>query len=320
MNRDEIKYVKEKADIVEIIGHFVQLKRDGSNYKGKSPFTNERTASFTVCPPKNIFKCFSSGKGGDVIDFIMSLQGLSYHDAIKWIRNFYNMPPIDNEWKYVAPIELPISYIPNETAISTIRLNSANNFTKWLSKIFDEATSNALVLKYNIGTSKHWTGANIFWQQDINDRCRSGKIMVYNTDTGKRVKDPEPLITWVHKAAKIRNFNLSSCLFGEHLLKSNPDKYVCIVESEKTAIVASIIYPDKIWISSGSLTNLSYKRCMPLSGRTIVLYPDVGGEQQWAEKKTQLSELIPGNWLIKTMPDNQVRGYDLCDYILDNFI
>lgn len=312
--------MKEKADIVEIIGHFVQLKRDGSNYKGKSPFTNERTASFTVCPPKNIFKCFSSGKGGDVIDFIMSLQGLSYHDAIKWIRSFYNMPPVDNEWKYIAPVELPISYIPNETAVSTIRLNSANNFTKWLSKIFDEATSNALILKYNIGTSKHWPGANIFWQQDVNDRFRSGKIMVYNSETGKRVKDPEPLITWAHKAARMKNFNLCQSLFGEHLISSDLNAHIYIVESEKTAIVASINQPENIWIASGSLTNLSYKRCLPLKGRKITLFPDVGGEQQWSEKMKQLSELIPGEWNMMNLSNEYPKGYDLCDYILDHKI
>jgi len=321
---EQIKYVKEKANIVDVIGHFVQLKRDGSGYKGASPFSNERTPSFTVHPTKNIFKCFSSGKSGDVIDFVMAVQGFGYTDALLWLVNFCNMPPEDNNWKFVAAVDLPTSYTDNNLAISTIRLEppngTVNYFTNWLVKIFDEATANALILKYNLGTSKQWRGANIFWQFDIDGRIRGGKIMVYNPETGKRIKEPKPLITWVHQAARMKDYVLSQCLFGEHLLSQRPNAAIKIVESEKTAIVASVIYPDFIWLASGSLTNLSAQRCQVLKGRTISLIPDCGAEQAWLDKCTQLRQLITADWCVDCIPGNNPKGYDLCDYILDNLI
>jgi hypothetical protein len=320
---EQIKYVKEKANIVDVIGHFVQLKRDGSGYKGISPFTNERNASFTVQPSKNIFKCFSSGKGGDVIDFIMLSQGYGYTDALSWLVSFCNMPPTDNDWKYTAPIDLPVSYTPHDLAISTIRMEppngSFNYFTNWLVKIFDVATANSLILKYNIGTSKYWRGANIFWQVDSNDLIRGGKIMCYNPATGKRIKDPEALITWVHKAGRMKNYNLSQCLYGEHLLSQRPDAPVKIVESEKTAIVASVIYPEFIWLASCSLSNLTVARCMPLKGRKVSLIPDTGAEDAWLEKASQLRKFIP-DCFVDIIPGDNPKGYDLCDYILDNKI
>ncbi len=66
-----IDEIKNLIDIVDVIGDFVSLKKSGQNYKALSPFTNEKTPSFFVSPSKGIFKCFSSGKGGDAISFIM---------------------------------------------------------------------------------------------------------------------------------------------------------------------------------------------------------------------------------------------------------
>jgi len=66
-----IEEVKQRADIVEVIGDFIQLKKSGANYKALSPFVDEKTPSFFVSPYKEIFKCFSSGKGGDAISFVM---------------------------------------------------------------------------------------------------------------------------------------------------------------------------------------------------------------------------------------------------------
>lgn len=317
---EQIKYVKEKANIVDVIGHFVQLKRDGSGYKGISPFSNERTGSFTVHPTKNIFKCFSSGKGGDVIDFVMAVQSFNYSQAIDWLIGFCNLPPSDNNWTVTPLIDLPVSYIDYSLYAKTFNTSQPNHFITWLRKIFDPGIANVLVNTYRLGTSKRWRGANIFWQFDIENRIRGGKIMVYHPETGKRIKDPKPLITWVHQAAKIKDYNLSQCLFGEQLLAERPYSAIKIVESEKTAIVASVIYPDFIWLASGSLTNLSAQRCQVLKGRTISLIPDCGAEQQWLDKCTSLRQLIQADWCVDCIPGNNPKGYDLCDYILDNLI
>lgn len=317
---EQIKYVKEKSNIVDVIGHFVKLKRDGNGYKGISPFSNERTGSFTVHPTKNIFKCFSSGKGGDVIDFVQSVLVLSQSDALQWLINFSNVSPIDNNWKYTQSIDSPVSYINYALYDKTFNSGQPNHFFTWMRSIFGIIPTFGTIQTYRIGTSKHWPGANIFWQFDTENRIRGGKIMLYNPENGKRVKEPKPHITWVHKAANMVDFNLSQCLYGEHLLASRPDAIVKIVESEKTAIIASLIYPEFLWLASGSLTNLSAQRCSPLKGRTISLIPDCGAEQQWIDKCTQLRNIITADWVVDTIPGNNPKGYDLCDYILDNLI
>jgi DNA primase len=79
------------ARIEEVIGDFVALKKSGSNYKGLSPFTDEKSPSFMVSPVKQIFKCFSSGKGGNVVSFMMEHEHFSYPEALKWLADRYNI-------------------------------------------------------------------------------------------------------------------------------------------------------------------------------------------------------------------------------------
>ena len=91
ISKRTIEKVFETARVEEIIGDFVQLKKSGSNYKGLSPFTEERTPSFMVSPAKQIWKDFSSGKGGTVITFLMEHEQYTYPEAIKYIANKYNI-------------------------------------------------------------------------------------------------------------------------------------------------------------------------------------------------------------------------------------
>ena len=86
-----IDKVFETAVVEEVIGDFIQLKKSGSNYKGLSPFTDEKTPSFMVSPAKQIWKDFSSGKGGNVIAFLMEHEQLSYPEAIKYLAKKYNI-------------------------------------------------------------------------------------------------------------------------------------------------------------------------------------------------------------------------------------
>lgn len=84
-------------DIVEVISKYVELKRAGSNYKGFSPFSNERSPSFMVSPTKNIFKCFSSGKGGSSASFIMEKESMNYPEAIKHLCKIYSIEYLETE-------------------------------------------------------------------------------------------------------------------------------------------------------------------------------------------------------------------------------
>jgi DNA primase len=83
--------IMQTARIEEVVGEFVNLKRAGSNLKGLSPFTDEKTPSFVVSPAKQIFKCFSTGKGGTVVSFLMEKEHFSYPEALRWLADKYGV-------------------------------------------------------------------------------------------------------------------------------------------------------------------------------------------------------------------------------------
>ena len=95
--QETIAKIFDSADIVEVISDFIHLKKSGSNYKGLSPFSNEKTPSFMVSPGKRIFKDFSSGKGGNVVSFLMDHEHLSYPEALKWLANKYNIEIVEEK-------------------------------------------------------------------------------------------------------------------------------------------------------------------------------------------------------------------------------
>lgn len=102
--------IMQTSRIEEVIGEFVNLKRSGSSLKGLSPFTDEKTPSFMVSPAKQIFKCFSTGKGGSVVTFLMEKEHFSYPEALTWLANRYNI---------ILPEDEPLT--PEEQASITER-------------------------------------------------------------------------------------------------------------------------------------------------------------------------------------------------------
>ncbi|MEO0331761.1 MAG: DNA primase, partial [Bacteroidota bacterium] len=89
--KEVVDEIKSRADVLEVIGDYVNLKKNGSNFRGYSPFNNERTPSFYVVPSKGFFKDFSSGKAGDSITFLMEAEGMSYVESIKHLAKKYGI-------------------------------------------------------------------------------------------------------------------------------------------------------------------------------------------------------------------------------------
>ncbi|RTL47770.1 MAG: hypothetical protein EKK39_13350 [Sphingobacteriales bacterium] len=215
----------------------------------------------------------------------------------------------------------PVSFIPVDIFKASLNPTAfeANYFVQFLINLFGVDVASELVSRYFIGTSKHWNGATVFWQIDTQGKVRTGKIMLYNPTTGKRVKNLEPPVYWVHKALKQPEFELRQCLFGEHLL-IDKIKPVAIVESEKTAIIASIYLPQFIWLAAGSLTNLNAENCSILKGRTVTLFPDLNGFEKWSNKAKELSHLA--NFTVSDLLERKAtkaerkQGLDLADYLI----
>ena len=231
----------------------------------------------------------------------------------------------------VTPQPKPVSFIPIEVFKASLNGHEANNFVKYLIEMFGVEVASELVSRYFIGTSKHQferkafpnykseKGATVFWQIDTLGNVRTGKIMLYSPTTGKRVKEPFNHINWVHIVLRISDFQLKQCFFGEHLLKDKT-KPVAIVESEKTAVIASVYLPQFIWLAAGSKDGLNIDKCSILKGRTVVLFPDLNGFDKWYSKSKELSHIavftLSDLLERKATEGERKQGLDLADYLL----
>ena len=203
-----------------------------------------------------------------------------------------------------------------------------NNFVQFLYSKFDSDKVAKLLDKYKIGTAQNKYYGTIFWQVDLNERIKSGKVIWYD-EFGKRTK----YVNWVHsinlKKNKIQEFNLNQCFFGEHLLKTT-DKVIAIVESEKTACIMSMLFDKYLWLASGSLNGLNTKKIQVLKNRKIMLYPDLGIDglngspfSIWNTKCEQFKTLgfdIDISNLLESKGTKYERenGFDIADYFLRN--
>ena len=181
------------------------------------------------------------------------------------------------------PTSIPIAYL--EKSLNPVLFKS-NHFVHFLQRLLGNKWQEC-VKRFYIGSSKSWSGnAVVFWQVDSKGVVRSGKIMDYDPDSGRRIKGR---ITWVHselqKKNLLKDFALNQCLFGEHQLIKEPFRAVGIVESEKTAVIASAYMPDLTWMACGSINGISPDKFKSLQNSTIVLYPDIKGYEKWRERQ-----------------------------------
>jgi hypothetical protein len=222
--------------------------------------------------------------------------------------------------KQTSP-EPACSYIAPEIIASSCTGYESNRLITYLTTLFPVAVVNGLIVDYRIGSSNKWPGATVFWQLDSNGRARTGKIMLYNAATGRRVKQPYNHVGWMHKHLKLENYNLQQCLFGQHLLHLHPNTPVALVESEKTALIANVYMPNYLWLATGSLQGLNVRMCQPLKGRQVVLWPDIKGYSTWlakAEELKHLAEFTVSNMLeTHATPAQRQQGCDLADYLIN---
>ncbi|MDQ3636207.1 MAG: DUF6371 domain-containing protein [Acidobacteriota bacterium] len=228
--------------------------------------------------------------------------------------------------KYEAQVLIQeTDYIEKRYLIASLQNYEQNAFVQFLLNLFPDCLDEVqkAVKDYRIGTTPD--GKVIFWQIDKNNRTRTGKIIAYDANTGKRRKDVYP--NWIHSELKKYkkvgdDFNLKQCFFGEHLLRTYPNKNICIVEAEKTAVIASICYPELVWLAIGSKQMMKFSRIKQIGrNRKIILYPDADGFDVWNKTAqtarsngfdVSISNLINTNASDK----ERINGFDLADYLI----
>lgn len=223
------------------------------------------------------------------------------------------------EVKYIAPPEP--SFHDFSLVTQSGRNYKQNNFVQFLKTLFSSDEVNETILKYFIGTSKHWSGATIFWQIDNQNEVRHGKVMLFNSETGKRTKSTngKGFINSVRSILKLENFNLCQCLFGLHLINETNTKTIALVESEKTAVIMSLFKPDYVWLATGSKGGLKYEFLKPIKDFKIVAFPDKNEFNDWLKIAIELNavgfKIIVNDWL-----ENQSEfeaGTDLADVYIN---
>lgn len=238
--------------------------------------------------------------------------------SISLPRKHVIMPKISS-----VPIkEQPPSFIDRSIMEQTLSHYAINPLYTFLARCMGKEEADRLCCLYRIGTSRKWGGAAVFWQVDCNGRVRTGKIMLYDATTGKRVKHPQPHVCWVHTEMRLKDYHLRQCFFGEHLLPLYPDRKVFVVESEKTAVIASHFMPDVLWIATGGKNGCFNERAASaLAGRDVVLMPDLGATQEWQARLPMLDKVcrsVSVNDIMETMATEEQRsqGLDIADFLL----
>ncbi len=154
ISKETIDKVFELARVEEVIADFVVLKKSGANYKGLSPFTNEKTPSFIVSPAKQIWKDFSSGKGGNVIAFLMEHEHFNYPESIKYIANKYNIEIVETN-NFPENIEkkneIESLFIINKFAVSSFKENLNKEVSDSLEYLMNRGLSKKIIDDFDLG-------------------------------------------------------------------------------------------------------------------------------------------------------------------------
>ena len=215
-----------------------------------------------------------------------------------------------------------IGYIAESVAAESHHRALLSDHVVWLIVRFGEERAREVVERYGVGGDI--LGRTIFWQRDIEGRLRTGKIMSFDTTTGRR-HHRAGSIDWVHSLLRRQGvlddeWHLVQCLYGEHLLTHHPTRVVALVEAYKTAHVGSILYPEYLWLATDSLSGLNAERLKPLKGREVLLLPDEGrGFECWSRKVAEIAPSIGFDYRISSFVElNGGCGDDIVDLVVES--
>lgn len=233
IDKETVDKILDAADIVDVVSDFVHLRRRGANYIGLCPFHNEKTPSFSVSRAKGICKCFSCGKGGSAVNFIMEHEQMSYYEALKYLAKKYNIEVKERELtdkEKQAQSERENMLLINDFALKHFEDNlfdTEEGRSIGLSYFYEREFTDATIKKFHLGYSleNRWELYNAIRKNGYNPQfaieaglCISGEHGVYDRFKG-RVMFP------------VLNIAGKVVAFGGRTLKKDPAKYVNSPES-----------------------------------------------------------------------------------------
>lgn len=249
--------------------------------------------------------------------------GFFYHPSKDGFQNHTNSEISNNTFIEISP-----TFHKND--LVDLSMKNDNNFMKYLRFLFGDSNAKEVQDKYKIGTLLEFNFGTIFWQIDAQKKVRAGKVIQY-LETGKRTKN----ITWMHQFFKMKkeisDYNLCQCLFGLHLIKDDKKSIIALVESEKTACIMSVIFPDFLWLACGAKGEFKLKKLEPIKHRKIIAYPDCETQkngsttyEEWKRKAEGFNavgfQITVSDLLEKETTDEQkAKGIDIADFFMREF-
>jgi hypothetical protein len=258
------------------------------------------------------YKCHACGAKGILVEFRKRPEFQPQPRAVK-----------QNRFRAAQTERKPARFdlIPFDRVRASLNNYDNNHFVQFLLAEFDRESVNKAVARYLLGTSNKQT---IFWQIDRQSKVRTGKVISYDPHTGKRVKKVS--MGWIHarmiKAGELpESFRLAQCFFGEHLLRASKLP-IAIVESEKSAVIASIFVPQYTWLASGAKLNLQPEKLVRIATRRIILVPDADAFWEWSELAKEAREagfdVVVFDLLEKeATAEEKEKGIDLADWLIE---
>jgi hypothetical protein len=222
--------------------------------------------------------------------------------------------------------QAPQFLLPESLVDRTLDKYEQNILVQWLLEVLPQPKNHILetLKKYKVGTAsgEKVKGWSIFWQIDEKGGVRTGKLIKY-APNGRRDKTSEYHIDWVHsmlkRSKKLKNFELVQCLFGLHTIINN-DFPVAIVESEKTAIILKMYFPNINWLATGQKNGLNLYKITPLKARKIILFPDSGCFDEWNQfaKREAKDFSISTSDILEDPQYSTCSGADIADFLIKN--
>ena len=232
-----------------------------------------------------------------------------------------------------------------------------SHLVTWLRTQFPREQVAAALKRYRVGGTPD--GATLWWQIDTQGRVHTGKAMQYNPLTGHRVKEQGFPVNWAHRMrlyGEPSDLVVPQCLFGLHLINvdinvndnCHPEDIhreaqstlsfssslalqaatlplVMLVESEKTALIMSLVCPDKVWLATGGKANFKESMLAPLIGLEVAVYPDADALHDWYTRAVEMNRTLGTHlhiptWYYNLMDHDEARreGWDLADVVLSS--
>ena len=295
-------------------------------YQLEQPKLTGRRQQKTTCPSCGRKKCF--------VRYVDTYNGCCYlHDSVgrcdhEQSCGYHYRPAQFFHDHPLASDKIPVSYTPQPpkppkpllplSMELVMKSHSAKSiFWQWYESIclqllgINPDIVQRIYNDYCIGTTRK--EEVVFWQIDEHQRVRTGHIMRYRTD-GHRQGTPG----WVHNrlindGLLPSDWQLYQCLFGQHLLNQYPDRHVCIVESEKTALIMAAKYPDMLWLATCGSSGLNADKIECLRHRRFTLFPDSGCFKKW---QTVMEKTNGLQYAISSHLEQYPANTDLADLLL----